>query len=103
MKRQLIALLVLGALAAVGCSKKRNTRNEVVECSSISLDAKGTAQGVACGLRVAPRCRQAQTRFPELPQESRSARQLFARRRLAARPRARKCRIPLDGRPAAAS
>jgi hypothetical protein len=44
MKRQLIAFLVLGALAAVGCGKKRNTRNEVVECSSISLDAKGTAQ-----------------------------------------------------------
>src|SRR2546422_1067325 len=44
MKRQLIALLVLGALAAVGCSKKRNTRNEVAECSSIALDAKGTAQ-----------------------------------------------------------
>ena len=42
MKRELIALLVLGALAAVACSKKRNTRNEVVECSSISLDEKGT-------------------------------------------------------------
>ncbi len=44
MKRHLIAFLVLGTLAAVACGKKRNLRNEVVECSSISLDAKGTAQ-----------------------------------------------------------
>ncbi len=39
-------LWMLIALAAVvtmaGCSKKRTRRNEVVECSSISLDAKGT-------------------------------------------------------------
>src|SRR3989441_2311035 len=63
----------------------------------------GFAQGVASGLRMAPRCREAQTRFPELPQESRSARQLFARRRLAAFPRAGKRRIALDSRPAVAS
>src|SRR5260370_30955272 len=44
MKRHLIAFLVLGTLFAVACGKKRNLRNEVVECSSISLDAKGTAQ-----------------------------------------------------------
>ena len=35
----LAALLVLAA-----CSKKRNQRAEVVECSSISLDARGTTQ-----------------------------------------------------------
>jgi hypothetical protein len=44
MKRPVITLCVLGALAAVACGKKRNLRSEVVECSSISLDAKGTAQ-----------------------------------------------------------
>jgi hypothetical protein len=35
----LLAIVVLGA-----CGKKRSMRAEVVECSSISLDAKGTAQ-----------------------------------------------------------
>jgi hypothetical protein len=36
---------LLAAVALVGaCGKKRNKRAEVVECSSISLDAKGTAQ-----------------------------------------------------------
>ena len=36
---------LLAAVALVGaCGKKRNARAEVVECSSISLDAKGTAQ-----------------------------------------------------------
>ncbi len=39
---QLIALSCLLALAA--CSKKRTRRAEIVECSSISLDAKGTTQ-----------------------------------------------------------
>jgi len=39
---QLIALSCLLALAA--CSKKRTRRAEIVECSSISLDAKGTVQ-----------------------------------------------------------
>jgi hypothetical protein len=34
----LLAIVMLGA-----CGKKRSTRAEVVECSSISLDAKGTA------------------------------------------------------------
>ncbi|HKA58023.1 MAG TPA: hypothetical protein VKD28_05370 [Gemmatimonadales bacterium] len=36
---------LLGLAVLVGaCGKKRNQRAEVVECSSISLDAKGTAQ-----------------------------------------------------------
>jgi hypothetical protein len=35
----LLAILALGA-----CGKKRSQRAEVVECSSISLDEKGTAQ-----------------------------------------------------------
>jgi len=39
---KLIALSCLLALAA--CGKKRTRRNEIVECSSISLDAKGTTQ-----------------------------------------------------------
>ncbi|HWC72992.1 MAG TPA: hypothetical protein VG454_03570 [Gemmatimonadales bacterium] len=38
---KLTALLALVALAGA-CSKRRNARAEVVECSSISLDAKGT-------------------------------------------------------------
>jgi hypothetical protein len=38
-------LVVLAALATLAaCGKKRNQRAEIVECSSISLDAKGTAQ-----------------------------------------------------------
>jgi hypothetical protein len=39
---KLIALSCLLALAA--CGKKRTRRNEIVECSSISLDSKGTTQ-----------------------------------------------------------
>jgi hypothetical protein len=41
--RTLSALLAVAALVGA-CSKKRNARAEVVECSSISLDAKGTTQ-----------------------------------------------------------
>jgi hypothetical protein len=40
--RGLLALLALTALVA--CGKKRNMRAEIEECSSISLDPKGTAQ-----------------------------------------------------------
>lgn len=39
---KLTALLAIVVLSA--CGKKRSTRAEVVECSSISMDAKGTAQ-----------------------------------------------------------
>jgi len=39
-----IAVLGLLALALAGCGKKRSARAEVVECSSISMDAKGTTQ-----------------------------------------------------------
>lgn len=38
-----ISVFALAALAA-GCSKKPTSRGQVVECSSISLDAKGTVQ-----------------------------------------------------------
>ena len=41
--KMLFALLAVAALVGA-CGKKRNARAEVVECSSISLDAKGTAQ-----------------------------------------------------------
>jgi len=41
--KKLFALLAVAALVGA-CGKKRNARAEVVECSSISLDAKGTAQ-----------------------------------------------------------
>lgn len=41
--RRLIALLAVAALVGA-CSKKRSQREEIVECSSISLDAKGTTQ-----------------------------------------------------------
>jgi len=37
-------LLPLVALVVMGCAKKKDHRAEVVECSSISLDAKGTTQ-----------------------------------------------------------
>jgi len=39
---QCVALAAVAALAA--CSKKPGHRSQVVECSSISLDAKGTTQ-----------------------------------------------------------
>ncbi len=43
MKSHLVKLVVLASVVALGaCSKKRTRRAEVVECSSISLDAKGT-------------------------------------------------------------
>ena len=43
MKPHLLKLVVLCGLVALGaCSKKRTQRAEVVECSSISLDDKGT-------------------------------------------------------------
>jgi hypothetical protein len=41
--KKVFALLAVAALVGA-CGKKRNARAEVVECSSISLDAKGTAQ-----------------------------------------------------------
>lgn len=40
----MLALLAATALLGGGCGKKRNMQAEIVECSSISLDAKGTAQ-----------------------------------------------------------
>ena len=40
--RKLTPLVALAVLAA--CGKKSSKRDEVVECSSISLDAKGTTQ-----------------------------------------------------------
>ena len=43
MKSHLVTLVVLASVVTlVGCGKKRTQRAEVVECSSISLDAKGT-------------------------------------------------------------
>src|ERR1051325_9899744 len=45
MKSQFRATSLLVALmGAAACGKKHDQRNEVVECSSISLDAKGTTQ-----------------------------------------------------------
>jgi hypothetical protein len=44
MKRTSGLLALLAATALFGCGKKRNMRAEIVECSSISLDPKGTAQ-----------------------------------------------------------
>ena len=43
MKSHLVKLVVLCCVVALGaCGKKRTRRAEVVECSSISLDSKGT-------------------------------------------------------------
>jgi hypothetical protein len=43
MKSHLVKLVLLACVVALGaCSKKRTRRAEVVECSSISLDSKGT-------------------------------------------------------------
>jgi len=45
MKSHPLQLLVLAVVAVLaGCSKKPGRRAQVVECSSISLDAKGTTQ-----------------------------------------------------------
>lgn len=45
MKSHFRGLSALAAVALVaGCAKKPTARNQVVECSSISLDAKGTTQ-----------------------------------------------------------
>ena len=41
--RALTSLLALSVLA-IACGKKTTRRDEIVECSSISLDAKGTTQ-----------------------------------------------------------
>lgn len=39
-----VLLMLLAVPLLSSCGKKRNQRAEIVECSSISLDAKGTAQ-----------------------------------------------------------
>lgn len=44
MRRPLALLALLALTGLVACGKKRNQRAEIVECSSISLDSKGTAQ-----------------------------------------------------------
>ena len=45
MKSHLSACLALASAVLVGaCSKKSTRRDQIVECSSISLDAKGTTQ-----------------------------------------------------------
>ncbi len=45
MKSHVVKLIVLSCIVVLGaCSKKTTRRGEVVECSSISLDAKGTTQ-----------------------------------------------------------
>lgn len=45
MKSDLTTLMALAAVVLLGaCGKKHDRRSEVVECSGISLDAKGTTQ-----------------------------------------------------------
>jgi hypothetical protein len=45
MKSHLVKLIAVSCLVVLGaCGKKHTRRGEVVECSSISLDAKGTTQ-----------------------------------------------------------
>ncbi len=44
MKPPVLRLVALLVVALTACGKKSTKRAEVVECSSISLDAKGTAQ-----------------------------------------------------------
>jgi hypothetical protein len=44
MKRTSGLLALLAVTALLGCGKKRNMQAEINECSSISLDPKGTAQ-----------------------------------------------------------
>src|SRR4026208_1752433 len=45
MKSHHLKLSVVLAIAVLGaCSKKSTRRDQIVECSSISLDAKGTTQ-----------------------------------------------------------
>ena len=40
----LMLIALAAAVTVAGCSKKRTRRAEIVECSSISLDSKGTTQ-----------------------------------------------------------
>ncbi len=63
----LVALLAAVALAGA-CGKKRNQRSDIVECSSISLDAKGTTQCLVQlhGWKVAEAQRAATERQREL-------------------------------------
>src|SRR5438105_11884599 len=42
MKSHLVLVVLACVVAVAACSKKRTRRGEVVECSSISLDSKGT-------------------------------------------------------------
>ena len=44
MKPRALACIALALVTLSACSKKSTRRDEIVECSSISLDAKGTTQ-----------------------------------------------------------
>ena len=44
MRRAVLLFPIAALLVGTACSKKRDRRAEVVECSSISLDVKGTTQ-----------------------------------------------------------
>ena len=44
MKSRALVSIVIALVVAVACGKKTTRRDEIVECSSISLDAKGTTQ-----------------------------------------------------------
>ena len=65
--RTLMALLTVVAVAGA-CGKKSNQRADVVECSSISLEAKGTTQCLVQlhGWKVAEATRAALARHHEL-------------------------------------
>jgi len=44
MKSRALVSIVMALVVAAACGKKTTRRDEIVECSSISLDAKGTTQ-----------------------------------------------------------
>jgi len=44
MKSRALVSIVIALVVAAACGKKTTRRDEIVECSSISLDAKGTTQ-----------------------------------------------------------
>src|SRR6266705_447037 len=76
--RLLLCVALAAVVALAACSKKPGHRSQVVECSSISLDAKGTTQCLV-GLyhwRVADAQKAATDRARDLQSCSRSDEQL---------------------------
>ena len=68
MKSRALSCIAIGLVALSACGKKSTRRDEIVECSSISLDARGTTQCLVQLYRWKPdeATRAAQARAREL-------------------------------------